>query len=107
MWFSRHTQSLFPSTGATSAPVEPSTSPHWENSSPSASTALYPRAASSLMTVDLPVPDIPVKSIRFMTSSPSFPSKTDQPDQPGQHGRSLIGEDLPVFEISRDTSLLR
>lgn len=83
------------------------TSTHWENSSPSASTALYPRAASLRITVDLPVPDIPVKRIRFMTPSPRCSSKTHQPDQTRWHGRSLIGGDIPVLENSGYISILR
>src|SRR5665811_1566310 len=35
----------------------------------SVSTALYPRAASALMTLDFPVPAMPVSRTRFMTAS--------------------------------------
>ncbi|GHO49737.1 hypothetical protein KSX_79000 [Ktedonospora formicarum] len=38
------------------------------------------------MIADLPVPDIPVKRIRFMTPYSCCHSKADQPDQTGSHG---------------------
>src|SRR5579871_3197798 len=70
---SRHTQSRPASTGDPKGSASPITSSHSENSSQSASTALYPRAASAPMSVDLPVPDIPVRRMRFTTTaSPQF-----------------------------------
>jgi hypothetical protein len=42
----------------------------WRSDHPSSvSTALYPRATSSRMTLDFPVPDIPVRRIRFTFGS--------------------------------------
>src|SRR6185312_16523132 len=55
--------------GDPNALVSPPTSTHSEYSGLSASTARCPRAASSAMTDDLPVPDIPVIRMRFTRSS--------------------------------------
>src|SRR3954470_22078220 len=64
---SRHTQSSFGLTveSAIAEPESALTVTHSDHSPESASMALYPSAASSQVSVDLPVPDIPVSRTLF------------------------------------------
>lgn len=67
----------------------PVTCTHSDHSSVSASIALYPSAASAQISVDLPVPDIPVRSTRFVPAG--YPG-----DRSTVGGRSCPSADAPV-----------